>query len=65
VLKRIFGPEMDDMSMEWRRLHIEELYDPYFSPYFIRVMKYRRMRWAGNVARLEDEQCVEGFGEET
>jgi len=56
VLKRIFGPAMDEVTMEWRRLHNEELYDLYSSPNFIRLMKYRRMRWAGNVARLGDKR---------
>jgi len=58
VLRRIFGPEMDEVTMEWRRLHNEELCDLYLSPNFIRVMKYKRMRWAGHVARLGDERCV-------
>ena len=56
VLKGIFGPEMDEVTMEWRRLHDEELYDLYSSPNFIRVMKYRRMRRAGHVARLGDKR---------
>jgi hypothetical protein len=55
VLKRIFGPEMDEVTMEWRRLHNKELCDLCSSPNFIRVMKYRRMRWAGHVARLEEK----------
>ena len=55
VLKRIFGPEVDEVAMEWRRLHNKEFYDLYSSPHFIRVMKYRRMRWAGHVARLEEK----------
>ena len=54
VLKRIFWPEVDEVTMEWRRLHNEELCDLYSSPNFTRLMKYRRMRWAGRVARLGD-----------
>jgi hypothetical protein len=56
VLKRIFGREMDEVTMEWRRLHNEELCDLYSSPNFIRVLIYRRMRWAGHVARLGEER---------
>jgi hypothetical protein len=48
VLKRLFGPEMDEVTMEWRRLHNKELRDLYYSQNFIRVMKYRRMSWAGH-----------------
>jgi hypothetical protein len=52
VLRRIFGPKRDETTGEWRRLHIEELNDLYSSPNIIRVIKSRRMRWAGNVARM-------------
>jgi hypothetical protein len=51
VLRRIFGPKRDEGTGEWRRLHNEELNDLYSSPNVIRVMKSRRMRWAGHVAR--------------
>jgi hypothetical protein len=50
VLRRIFGPKRDEVTGEWRRLHNEELYDLYSSPNIIRVIKSRRMRWAGHVA---------------
>ena len=53
VLRRIFGPKKDDITGEWRRLHYEELYDLYCSPN-IQVIKSRRMRWAWNVACMED-----------
>ena len=56
VLKSIFGPEMDEVTVEWRRLHNEELCDLYSSPNFFRVIKYRRMGWAGHVARLGDKR---------
>jgi hypothetical protein len=52
VLRRMFGPKRDEVTGEWRRLHNEELNDLYSSPTIIRVIKSRRMRWAGNVARM-------------
>jgi hypothetical protein len=52
VLKRIFGPKRDEVAGRWRRLHKEELNDLYSSPYIFRVIKSRRMIWAGHVARM-------------
>jgi hypothetical protein len=52
VLKRIFGPKRDEVTGEWRKVHNEELRDLYSSPSIIRIIKSRRMRWAGNVARM-------------
>jgi hypothetical protein len=52
VLRRIFEPKRNEMTGEWRKLHNEELHDLYFSPSIIRIMKWRRMRWAGHVARM-------------
>jgi hypothetical protein len=49
VLRRIFGPKRDEVTVEWRRLHNEELNDLYSSPNIIRVIKSRRMWWAGHV----------------
>ena len=52
VLRRIFGPRRDEVTGEWRRLHNEELNDLYSSPNILRVIKSRRMGWAGHVARM-------------
>ena len=59
VLRRIFGPRRDEVTGEWRRLHNEELNDLYSSPNIVRVIKLRRMRWAGHVARMGEERgCI-------
>ena len=52
VLRRIFGPKRDEVTGEWRKLHNEELNDLYCSPNIDRVIKSRRIRWAGHVARM-------------
>ena len=58
VLRRISGPRRDKLSGEWRRLHNEELNDLYSSPNIVRVIKSRRMRWAGHVALVCEERVV-------
>jgi hypothetical protein len=52
VLRRIFGPNRDDVTGDWRKLHNEELHNFPSSPNIIRMIKSRRMRWAGHVARM-------------
>ena len=56
VLRRIFGPRRDEVNEEWRRLHNEELNDLYSSPNIVRVIKSRRMTWAGHVAHMGEER---------
>jgi len=58
VLRRIYGPERDEVSEEWRKLHNEELYDTYWLPNIISVIESGGMR---------DRQgkCIQGFDEET
>jgi hypothetical protein len=53
VLRRIFGPKRDEVMGGRRKLHNEELHDLHSSPIIIRIIKSRRMRWAGHVARGE------------
>jgi len=60
VLKRIFGPKRDEVTGEWRILYNEELNDLYSSPNIVWVIKSRRMRWAGHVARMGERGGVEG-----
>jgi hypothetical protein len=56
VLRRIFGPKRDEVTGEWRRLHNKELYALYSSLNIIQVIKSRRLRWAGHVARMEERR---------
>jgi len=52
VLRRLFGPKGDEVTGELRKLHNEQLSDLYSLPNIVRVVKSRRMRWAGHVARM-------------
>jgi hypothetical protein len=54
VLRRVLGPKRDEVTGEWRKLHNEELNDLYSLPNIVRVLKSRRMRWAGHVAHMEE-----------
>jgi hypothetical protein len=58
VLRRIFGPKRDGVTEGWRKLYNEELYNLYSSPNIIRIIKSRRMRWAGHVARMGEKRNV-------
>ena len=66
VLRGIFGPRRDRVTGEWRKLHNEKLNSLYTSPNTVRVIKSKRMRWAGHVACMEEGRCVHKvFGGET
>jgi hypothetical protein len=56
VLRRIFGPKRDEATGDWRRLHNEELNDLSSRPNIVRVIKSRRMRWVGHVARMGERR---------
>jgi len=60
-LRRIFGPKREEVTGLWRRLHNEKLNDLYSSPNIVRVIKWRRMRWAGHVARMGRGEACTGF----
>jgi hypothetical protein len=57
---RVFEPKRDEVMGEWRELHNEELNDLYSLPNIVRVVKYRRMRWEGYVARIGEGRVVHG-----
>jgi len=58
VLRRILGLRSDEVTGEWRKLHNEELNDLYSSPNIVRVIKSRRIRWAGHVVRMGERRSV-------
>jgi hypothetical protein len=58
VLRKIFGPKRDGVTGGWRKLHNEELHNLYSSPSIIRIIKSRRMTWAGHVARMGEKRNV-------
>jgi hypothetical protein len=58
VLRGIFGPRRDELTGEWRKLHNEELNDPYSSPSIVRVIKSRRMKWMWHVAQTGEGRGV-------
>jgi hypothetical protein len=57
VLRKILGPKREEDG-SWRKLHNDELHSVYTSPNIVRVIKSRRMRWAGHVARMGEGRCV-------
>jgi hypothetical protein len=57
-LRRIFGPKRDEVTGEWRKLHNVELNDLYSSPTLLHVIKSRKLRWAGHVARMGEGRGV-------
>ena len=61
VLMRIFGSKGGEVTGEWRKLHNEEVRDLYSLPNILRVIKSRRMRWAGHVARMGRREVCTGF----
>jgi hypothetical protein len=66
VLGGVFGGKRDGVTGEWRKPRMEELIDLYCSPTIVRVIKSRRMRWVGHVARMgERRKCIQGIGGET
>jgi hypothetical protein len=64
LLRRVFRTKRDEVTKEWRKLNNEELNDLYSLPSTIRVIKSRRIRWAGKVVRI-GERCIQSFGGET
>jgi hypothetical protein len=58
VLRRIFGPKRDEVTGEWRKLHIEEFHNLYSTPSIIRQIKSKRMKWTGHVERMGQETKV-------
>jgi hypothetical protein len=56
VLRRICAPKRDEETGGWRKLHNEELHKVYSSPSIIRIIKSRRMRWPGHVARMGENR---------
>jgi len=59
VLRKVFGPKRDEVTGEWGKLHNKELNDLYSLPNIVRVVKSRRMRWAGHVARMGEDRGVQ------
>jgi len=66
ALREVFGPNMEEITGDWRKLKNEEFHDMYSSPNIIHVIKSRRMRWVGHVERIgENKYAYRGFVGET
>jgi hypothetical protein len=59
---RILGPKRDEVTRERRKLHNEQLHEAYSSPNIVRVIKSRRIRWAGHVVQMGRARRVQGYG---
>jgi hypothetical protein len=63
VLRRIFGPKRGEVTEDWRKLHTGKLHNLYSSPNIIIMIKSRRVRWIGHVARMRGGQgCIQDIG---
>ena len=60
IPRRLFGSKIDENG-EWKRLHNEKIHSLYLSTNVVRVVKFRRLRWAGHVARMEEGRCFQNF----
>jgi hypothetical protein len=65
MLRKMFGCDREGTTGEWSKLNSEEFYGLYCTSDIIRVTKSRQTRWTGHVARMGEERCIQGFGEET
>jgi hypothetical protein len=65
VLRKIFGPKREQGTGEWRKLHNEEFNNLYSLPNIVRMIKSRRMREVGHIARMGEERRIQSFGGET
>jgi hypothetical protein len=65
LLRRIFEPKRNEVTGGWRRLHNKKLYAVYSTPNIIRVIKPRKLRWAGHVAVWGEERCIQSFSGKT
>jgi hypothetical protein len=66
ALRRISGPKREEVAGGWKRLHNEELHNLYISPNITRVMKSRKIKWVGHIARMgELKKCIQYFGWKT
>jgi hypothetical protein len=62
VPRKIFGTKRHEMTGGWRKLHNEELHNLHSSSSIIRMIKSRRMRWAGHVAQWVEKDCIKDIG---